>query len=63
MTDDITIPHNQLGQPDLQALVRQCGGYDKISPATWRAWDEANEQWQQRRRARLAPPMSPRPVR
>jgi hypothetical protein len=28
MTD---IPHDHLGQPDLQALVRQCGGFDKIS--------------------------------
>jgi len=32
MTD---IPHDHLGQPDLQALVRQCGGFDKI-PATSR---------------------------
>jgi hypothetical protein len=43
-----SIPHNELGQPDLQALVRQCGGYDKISPA------------QQRRRAGLAPPKAAR---
>ena len=28
MTD---IPHDHLGQPDLQALVRQCGGFDKYS--------------------------------
>jgi hypothetical protein len=28
MTD---IPHDRLGHPDLQALVRQCGGFDKIS--------------------------------
>ena len=28
MTD---IPHDHLGHPDLQALVRQCGGFDKIS--------------------------------
>ena len=28
MTD---VPHDHLGQPDLQALVRQCGGFDKIS--------------------------------
>jgi hypothetical protein len=34
MTADapITIPHDHLGQPDLQELVRQCGGYDKITP-------------------------------
>jgi hypothetical protein len=30
MTD---IPHDHLGHPDLQALVRQCGGFDKISPS------------------------------
>jgi hypothetical protein len=52
MTDDtpIAIPHNELGQPDLQALVHRCGGYDKIDAATWVAWDQANRQWQQRRR-------------
>jgi hypothetical protein len=27
---DDRIPHDHLGQPDLQALVRQCGGFDKI---------------------------------
>ena len=39
MTD---IPHDHLGQPDLQALVRQCGGFDKISLELWTAWDRAN---------------------
>jgi hypothetical protein len=34
MTD---IPRNHLGQPDLQALVRQCGGYDKVMPKLWAA--------------------------
>ena len=35
MTD---IPHDHLGHPDLQALVRQCGGFDKIRSA----WDRSN---------------------
>jgi len=39
MTD---IPHDHLGQPDLQALVRQCGGFDKISLELWTAWDRAS---------------------
>ena len=39
MTD---IPHDHLGHPDLQALVRQCGGFDKISLELWTAWDRAN---------------------
>ena len=29
----IVIPLDDQGAPDLQALVRLCGGYDKISPA------------------------------
>ena len=37
MTD---IPHDHLGQPDLQALVRQCGGFDKIRSA----WDRSTAQ-------------------
>ena len=41
MTD---IPHDHLGQPDLQALVRQCGGFDKISLELWTAWDRANAE-------------------
>ena len=45
MTD---IPHDHLGQPDLQALVRQCGGFDKISLELWTAWDRANAEWQER---------------
>jgi hypothetical protein len=32
---------DHLGQPDLQALVRQCGGFDKISLELWTAWDRA----------------------
>ena len=52
----ITVPHNHLGQPELQALVRQCGGYDKITPEHWAAWDRANTEWQARRRANMPPP-------
>jgi hypothetical protein len=59
MTD---IPHDHLGQPDLQALVRQCGGFDKISLELWTAWDRANAEWQERRRAGLkTPPTLRRP--
>jgi hypothetical protein len=39
MTD---IPHDHLGQPDLQALVRQCGGFDKISLELWTAVGSPN---------------------
>jgi hypothetical protein len=48
----LTIPHDELGQPNLQALVRLCGGYDKITPELWAAWDAANAEWQARRRER-----------
>src|SRR5262245_53406088 len=57
MTD---IPHDHLGQPDLQVLVRQCGGFDKISLELWT--DRANAEWQERRRAEFkTPPTSRRP--
>ena len=52
MTD---IPHDHLGHPDLQALVRQCGGFDKIRSA----WDRSNAEWQERRRAGLKTPPWP----
>jgi hypothetical protein len=55
MTDEFAIPHNELGQPDLQMLVRQCGGYHRITPELWRAWDRANAEYQERRR-RIHPP-------
>ena len=56
MTD---IPHDHLGHPDLQALVRQCGGFDKIRSA----WDRSNAEWQERRRAGLkTPPTSNSPI-
>jgi hypothetical protein len=56
MSEPVTIPHNELGQPDLQALVAQCGGYNKITPELWAAWDRANEEYQERRR-RMRPPV------
>jgi hypothetical protein len=55
MTDELAIPHNDLGQPDLQMLIRQCGGYHKITSELWRAWDRANAEYQERRR-RMRPP-------
>jgi hypothetical protein len=63
MTDDtpITIPLGPEGAPDLQALVRLCGGYDKITPELWAAWDRANAEWQARRRAGLKPPPQGKP--
>jgi hypothetical protein len=61
MTDDApTIPHNELGQPDLQTLVRQCGGYDKITPELWELWDRANAEWQAHRRDGLPKPRAAR---
>ena len=58
MTDDtpIAIPLGPEGAPDLQALVRACGGYNKITPEIWAAWDHANAEWQERRRAALGLP-------
>jgi hypothetical protein len=54
------IPHDL--HLDLQALVRQCGGFDKISLELWTAWDRANAEWQERRRAGLkTPPTLRRP--
>jgi hypothetical protein len=67
MTADapITIPTDELGQPDLHRFIRQHGGYAKVPPAAWRAWDAANERWQAERRERLGrpPPPPPEPVR
>jgi hypothetical protein len=31
--------------PDLQALVRACGGYDKITPEAWAQWDADCENY------------------
>jgi hypothetical protein len=28
--------------PDLQELVRQCGGYDRITSEAWAKWDRDN---------------------
>jgi hypothetical protein len=35
---------------DLQALVAAHGGYDKITPEAWAAYDAAMAEWQERRR-------------
>jgi hypothetical protein len=35
--------------PDLQILVRQWGGYDKIASETWAEYDRAMAEWQWRR--------------
>ena len=43
-------PPDHLG-PNLQELVAEHGGYDKIPPAAWRAFDKAIEQWKQRVRS------------
>jgi hypothetical protein len=48
MTADIPLDH--LGQPDLQELVRQCGGYGKITLEVWAAWDRAVAEYQAGRR-------------
>jgi hypothetical protein len=38
------------GPPDLQALVAAHGGYDKITPEAWAAYDAAMAEWQEQRR-------------
>jgi len=53
MTDALL--NNELRQPDLQMLIRQCGGYHRITPELWRAWDRANAEYQERCR-RIRPP-------
>ena len=61
MTNDI--PFDHLGQPDLQALVQQRGGYDEITPELWTEWDRANAEWQVRRRQAYGPPVQPKSAR
>jgi hypothetical protein len=48
----VTIPHDEMGRPDLQELVRIRGG-QPISAADWRAWDTAITKWRQDCRDRL----------
>lgn len=36
--------------PDLQQLVEQYGGYDKITPEAWARHDEAMRKWHVDRR-------------
>jgi len=42
-----------VGPPDLQELLARFGGYDKITPEAWAAYDKAMAVWQRRRRERL----------
>lgn len=37
----ITIPADEDGMPDLQMLVRQVGGYGKITVEMWQAYESA----------------------
>lgn len=37
---DAPIAENTLKPPDFTALVRRFGGYDKITPTAWAAWNE-----------------------
>jgi hypothetical protein len=39
--------------PDLQELVAAHGGYDRITPAAWRAYDEAVAKFHRDRRIEL----------
>jgi hypothetical protein len=50
MTD---IPLDDNGAPDLQRLVRQVGGYNLITPAIWKAYDEAMAAYQNKLRRGL----------
>ena len=45
MTD---IPLDERGAPDLQLLVRQVSGYNKITTEMWAAFDEAMKQYRLR---------------
>jgi hypothetical protein len=51
--DDETFWREMGRMPDLQALVRRYGGYDKITAAAWGRWDSANAEFQARRREGL----------
>lgn len=48
------IPLNHLGQPDLQKLVAQYGGYNMIPPKAWEAWDRETADYYKRVRSRNA---------
>ena len=41
----------EMTPPSLQALVREHGGYGKITPAAWKAFDERKAEWDRRYRA------------
>jgi hypothetical protein len=36
-----------MAPPDLQTLVAEYGGYNKITPEAWEEWDAATKQWKQ----------------
>jgi hypothetical protein len=48
MSDDFTDWLRENPAPDLQELVRQYGGYDKITPAAWVDWDNRVADWRVR---------------
>ena len=37
--------------PDLQQLVKDHGGYDKITPEAWAKWDKDTAEWKADMRA------------
>jgi hypothetical protein len=41
-------------RPDLQALVRTYGGYDKITPEAWAQWDKDQAEYMADLRAGVA---------
>ena len=47
---DIAEPSPELPAPDLQALVAAYGGYDRIPPEAWAAYQRELAEW----RARIA---------
>jgi hypothetical protein len=42
-----------VGAPDLQALVAEHGGYHRIPPEAWAAYDAAMAAWQAQRREKF----------
>jgi hypothetical protein len=48
MTNDKVVPLDKRGAPDLQLLVQQVGGYDKITTEMWVAFDYAMKQYRLR---------------
>jgi hypothetical protein len=44
----------KIAPPDLQELVAAAGGFHRITPEMWAAFDQAMEEYQRQRRAALA---------